>query len=323
MDIHAMLNVPTVTINGREYYSSAGPACPLPLDKDESERLDFLNIMIYYKQPAQLYRSRLSRVNGYARVLDVGAGTGWWANRVAERDEKAYRVVGIDVVSHWPPFRFPNLEFLQVNFLASDNWLVETDHFQLVHAAMLCGCIPDYPAFYRRLLRHVAPGGFCELIEIDWRPRCDDPNRPPHEAAAFREFWDNLDAASRQAGRPIAYREDTDALLEQAGFVNISHEPVRILLNSDNLAPVSPPSPTAAAAPSNEAIANDFRLAMGYRGSWSAMCMEPFTRYRGWTPADVDYLDERLVEAVNRFLCPFYFHLHFWTAQKPSSTQVC
>lgn len=48
---------------------------------------------------------------------------------------------------------------------------------------------------------------------------------------------------------------------------------------------------------------------MGYRGSWSAMCMEPFTRYRGWTPADVDYLDERLVEAVNRFLCPFYFHL--------------
>ncbi|KAI6892662.1 hypothetical protein KC318_g13086, partial [Hortaea werneckii] len=75
MDIHAMLNVPTVTIHGREYYSSTGPACPLPLDK--------------------LYRSRLSRVNGYARVLDVGAGTGWWANRVAERDEKAYRVVGI------------------------------------------------------------------------------------------------------------------------------------------------------------------------------------------------------------------------------------
>ncbi|KAI7055100.1 hypothetical protein KC327_g17887, partial [Hortaea werneckii] len=272
MDIHAMLNVPTVSINGREYYSSAGPAFPLPLDKDESERLDFLNIMIYYKQPAQLYRSRLSRVNGYARVLDVGAGTGWWANRVAERDEKAYRVVGIDVVSHWPPFRFNNLEFIQVNFLASDNWLVETDHFQLVHAALLCGCIPDYSAFYRRLQRHVAPGGFCELIEIDWRPRCDDSNRPPHEAAAFREFWDNLDAASRQAGRPIAYREDTDALLEQAGFVNIGHEQVRILLNSDHLAPVSPPSPTAAAAPSNQAIANDFRLAMGYRGSWSAMC---------------------------------------------------
>lgn len=28
-----MLNVPTVSINGREYYSSAGPAFPLPLDK--------------------------------------------------------------------------------------------------------------------------------------------------------------------------------------------------------------------------------------------------------------------------------------------------
>lgn len=155
MNISSMLNVPTVTINGREYYHSAGPVYPLPMDWAESQRLDFLNIAIYFREPAQLHRSRLTRPNGHARVLDVGTGTGWWANRLGELNEQAYRVIGIDTVVHWPrnQGREPNVTFLQVDFVASDNWLVEPASFQLVHAAMLCGCIPDYPVFYSRLYK--------------------------------------------------------------------------------------------------------------------------------------------------------------------------
>ncbi|KAK5121062.1 hypothetical protein LTR85_005546 [Meristemomyces frigidus] len=267
--------------------------------------------MLYLKGPTglKLLHVTLQRIDGKVRCLDVGCGTGWWAQRLAGFNP-AYEVTGFDIVGHQPslgPGREPNADFIAPVDFMSDNWGVGT--FPVVHAGLMCGSVPDWLKFYQNVFRHVTSGGQAEFVEIDWQPRCDVPNPSVQDRAAFREWWTNMLEATRQQGKPIEYRQDTGALLTQAGFTGIQHEESRIQT-------VAPWQDHAA-----RDVAEAFQVAMGDAASrpWSGFSMELFTRFRGYTPADVDYLDSRLVEAVNRSGSPFYFVKHVWTARKPAT----
>lgn len=109
--------------------------------------------MIYYK-PHNVWRLHLATLPRGAKCLDVGCGTGWWCNR-AGSENPTYDFTGIDIAEHQPTGeqQEPNVRWVApVNFHSGD-WLVQPGSFNLVHAALLCGCIPDYPDFYRNVFR--------------------------------------------------------------------------------------------------------------------------------------------------------------------------
>ncbi len=65
---------------------------------------------------------------------------------------------------------------------------------------------------------------------MDWKPRLPNNQELPNDLRSLREWWSHMEQASNRTGRPIAYREDTRQLLEEAGFTDIGHRPIRISL---------------------------------------------------------------------------------------------
>lgn len=119
-----------------------------------------------------------------------------------------------------------------------------------------------------------------------------------------------MEAASRQLGSPLEYRQDTGQLLQRSGFTEVRHNelPIRLVENGGPKDPAPASGEQADAWQRRHGLAGDFRAAMGDQPNddqqrsqpWAGMSMELLTRFRGYTQRDVEYLDERLVEAVNR-----------------------
>ena len=62
---------------------------------------------------------------------------------------------------------------------------------------------------------------------MDWKPQFPSDQQPPEALRPVTDWWDFMTNASNDAGRPIAYREDTRALLREAGFTDIVHRPIQ------------------------------------------------------------------------------------------------
>jgi hypothetical protein len=81
------------------------------------------------------------------------------------------------------------------------------------------------------LRRHLKPGvGHIEQVEIDLRPRCDDDTLS--ESSPLVSWYKYLSDATGTADRPIAYRDDTKALLQRAGFIDIREQTIRAPINA-------------------------------------------------------------------------------------------
>jgi SAM-dependent methyltransferase len=84
------------------------------------------------------------------RVLDVGTGTGIWAIDFADQHPSA-QVIGTDLSPVQPTEVPPNLHF-EVDDCTLE-WLYTKESFDFIHARVLCGCIADWPAFYKEVLK--------------------------------------------------------------------------------------------------------------------------------------------------------------------------
>lgn len=122
------------------------------------------------------------------------------------------------------------------------------------------------------------------------------------------QWWEWMKVASSAAGRPVAYRDDTEALLEQAGFVEINRKKVKIPLYTHGTKD-----------PQAFALAHNYQMAMGYIGSesFTGFSMALFTRYLNWPPAQVQNLCDQVVQIVGLRGLPLHIDLHVWTARKP------
>ena len=135
--------------------------------------------------------------------------------------------------------------------------------------------------------------------------------------------------ASRRASKPLAYREDTEALLERSGFVDVSHKAIRVPLYWQDLKD-----------PHEWSLAHNYQTAMGYVGSksFTGFSMALFTRYMNLSPHEIEDFCSRVLAVVNKrglplyinlYGCIFYFvslrllansdHRHVWTARRPMS----
>lgn len=65
-------------------------------------------------------------------------------------------------------------------------------------------------------IRYLKPGGFIELVEIDWRMNSDDPAPRP---CAFHDWYTAVSHAASAAGKPlVGITENLEPWLHQAGF---------------------------------------------------------------------------------------------------------
>jgi hypothetical protein len=119
------------------------------------------------------------------------------------------------------------------------------------------------------LRRHLKPGvGHIEQIEIDLRPRCDDGTLS--DQSPLVSWYKYLSEATTTADRPIAYRDDTKALLQRAGFIDIREQTIR--------APINPWSTD----PHQREIGKWYNLGLSL--GLEALSLAAFTRVNSWNP---------------------------------------
>jgi hypothetical protein len=109
-----------------------------------------------------------------------------------------------------------NLEFLDNN------------KFELIHQRELLGCVPDWPAFYRKCFNALTPGGWIDISEPDTNgyysaanddKLMDEVAGKDHPLGTFsRQF----SAACKAAGMEGDIAPKLEGWLKDAGFVNVT-----------------------------------------------------------------------------------------------------
>ncbi|CZT17507.1 uncharacterized protein RCC_03341 [Ramularia collo-cygni] len=294
---------------GRTYYKFKNDMYLFPADDVEFERLDVMHSLIYRVALNNQLHVAMMRTTP-RRILDIGFGTGFWMLDMESRYPSA-EVIGLDMEA--PPQGVKSTQRLNfrspVDFTAPQ-WPVEESSVDFVHMAQLVGCVPNWLDQYGKAYRCLRPGsGQIEHVEIDWTPRSYQPNFPAN-ATDLWNWWGWMLQASDRAGKSLAYREDTEELLEQAGFVDVSHKRVRVPLCGTDRRDLQ-----------EKQLAHGYQMTMGYTGSQSftGMSMALFTRYLGMSPHHVEQLCARVLAVVQQESLPLYINLHVWTARRPMS----
>ncbi|KAK7985225.1 hypothetical protein PG996_005534 [Apiospora saccharicola] len=132
----------------------------------EQDRLDFLHALWLLLMKGALSWAPISRAP--ARVLDLGTGTGIWANQFAEKHPET-EVIGIDLSLIQPPADRtpPNCKFFRKD--AEEPWnfdsVSDVRKFDLIHLRNMSFHLADPKAVMGKVFQNLAPGGWIEFQE--------------------------------------------------------------------------------------------------------------------------------------------------------------
>ncbi|KAI8278686.1 Secondary metabolism regulator LAE1 [Colletotrichum sp. SAR11_240] len=308
--------------NGRTYGGYRSGKYLLPVDDEEQDRLDIFHNMISIARKKALYS--IPDPPAGSRIIDLGAGTGFWAIEVADKLHWAQKapesIIGLDLSLIQPgryvfcgaqhslgvcsPFAIsipPTVKFVRAD--VEDPWQYPEQYFDFVHMQMMLGSVRDWQQLYNRSFRHLKPGGFIEQVEIEWVFRCDDNTLSPN--SPLRQWGVVLSQAMRRFGAPIDIF-DTKAALESMGFTNFNQQVINLPIN-----------PWVRPDEHEEELGRWFNL--GLTHGLQAMTMAPFTRYapEPWTANQVNQFVEVLKQELCRLSVHAYCRMYVWTAQKP------
>lgn len=289
----------------------------LPVDEKEKERLDMIHTMIRSARPreSRLHLAPFSGqsrnpVTGFeepARVLDLGFGTAIWLLDMSKKYGGA-DFQGVDLANMSPESLYVNINARHhVDF--EGPWSLGEDSFDLIHMQMGLGSVSNWPLLYEKVYKHLKPGGYFELVELDWTPQCADNTLPP---GRLQEWWHNwIKPLYTGIGRRIEYDHNTDNMLRAAKFHTVAHHVYKVPLNgwSNNL---------------QERVAGTWwENAMGYgeeRGhGFEALSLSVLTSAGRW-PIDAArrLCEEASAEASNPNIHA-YNDLHVWVARRPET----
>lgn len=285
----------------------------------ENNRVDILHCLIHeHGLSKKLHNADLGRRDHRLQILDVGCGTGIWPLEMAKESPDA-DVVGIDLITNQATREgLRNVRFQTPIDFTSPDWGLTERAFDFVRMSQLCGSVPSWSQLYYTVSKYLRPGdGYVEHIELDWRPRCLDPNGYPPQAKPLFDWYDSLHYASGLAERSIAYREDTEALLTGAGFTDINHKIIRIPLH--NLSTDAREHDlaqyylTAMCIPDDNGNPNQ---------SFEGLTMSLSTRQLRWAPHQVKSLCDAVRDVCKSNYQNLYHNVHVWTARKPGQFRL-
>ncbi|KAK0383802.1 hypothetical protein NLU13_9713 [Sarocladium strictum] len=200
--------------HGRRYHAYQDGSYWGPNDQRQLDAEDFVHSMFLTILDGRLYLAPI-RKDPHA-VLDVGAGTGIWTIEFAEQHPSA-EVTGIDL----SPIQ-PSIVPINVRFEVDDanlDWTYPFSHFDFVHTRMLTGCVPSWPDYYRKVRRHLKPGGWAEQVELSVRTLSDDGTIT--EDMPFTTWEKVFTVAGEATGKTFFACELAAGAMREAGLVNV------------------------------------------------------------------------------------------------------
>jgi hypothetical protein len=148
-------------------------------------------------------------------------------------------VVGVDLSPIQPSWVPPNLKFLVDDI--EDEWM-HGDDFDFVHMRCISPWLKDEVKVLRQAYeytsqnspltiilterRHMKPGAWIEIQELDARANCDDFSLP--EDAPLAKFFDTATEAVAHFGMRFRAGENLREPLEKAGFVNVTCKVLKV-----------------------------------------------------------------------------------------------
>ncbi|KAK2018773.1 methyltransferase domain-containing protein [Colletotrichum eremochloae] len=199
--------------NGRTYHSYSDGKYLMPNDEREQERLDLTHHLWTLTWDNNLCMS--PKKHGARRVLDVGTGTGIWAQDYADEHPEAM-VIGVDLSPIQPGFASPNCSYEIDDITHPWNW---KEPFDLIFIRNLSGCLSDWPDVIAQAYKNLEPGGYIELHDTTFPMKCQDDTMT-EDFLPLK--WTKYVA---EATNKIGYALDAPAsfknMLEDAGFVDV------------------------------------------------------------------------------------------------------
>ncbi|KAK3492600.1 S-adenosyl-L-methionine-dependent methyltransferase [Neurospora hispaniola] len=154
------------------------------------------------------------------QVLDLGTGTGIWPMQLAESYPDAV-ITGVDLSPIQPSFVPENVRFYVDDF--EDEWVDPVNKYDYIHLRFALHTLKDRKSLMQRVMRHLKPGGYFEIQEIDVsNPRCDDHTLIPDTPYAVRDALKLLGAGLQAMGADISAIQKTSQELREAGFENVT-----------------------------------------------------------------------------------------------------
>lgn len=201
-------------LSGRRYMTNIPYI--LPKDLGEINRLDFQHYMLRH----HLRSNFLAPISHPRDILDVGSGTGRWAEEVAQQFPSA-NVLSMDIEppQHHSSYKAENCVFVQGNVL---NDLPFPDKsFDFVHQRLLVLAVPSvhWPNITKELFRVTRPEGWIELVEASFIRG---------SGLHLKTLQDWVAQFSLMRGIDVLMSYHIDTLLQNIGLTNIQFREITI-----------------------------------------------------------------------------------------------
>jgi len=207
--------------NGRRYHAFQRGRYTMPNDESEQERLDMGHNYWHLILRGDLTRCALPK-DKPIKILDVGTGTGIWAQDMADAYPNA-EIIGADLSPIQATWIAPNCKF-EVDDLEQD-WAFR-EPFDHIHCRNMVGAFRDWPRFIKQAWDNLNPGGFLELHETDIARVFSDDNTVTDEHY-FRRLLTLMTKAGKQIGIEMDIAPELKGLCEQQGF-EVTQQMIRV-----------------------------------------------------------------------------------------------
>ncbi|KAE9572295.1 hypothetical protein CGMCC3_g11691 [Colletotrichum fructicola] len=163
--------------NGRTYHKYKDGRYHAPNDERENERLDLQHHLCLLTLDNRLGLAPANDPDSkVTRVLDVGTGTGIWAEDFGEEHPNA-EVIGFDLSPTMSDFVPPNVKF-EVDDLDEEwNW---SQPFDYIHSRFMNASIGNWKTFATKVFNHLTPDLGNRSIHAYW-PMYNIYGRKPSE----------------------------------------------------------------------------------------------------------------------------------------------
>ncbi|KAK0378028.1 methyltransferase domain-containing protein [Colletotrichum limetticola] len=168
-----------------------------------------------------------------AEVLDLGTGPGHWPIELAVKltcdpvvadMHPNSTFLGIDLSPIQPSEVPPNCHFMVDDIEHENGWDLDEEYFDFIHLRHTLHSIRDRNDLMQRAYRHLKPGGWFEIQELEFFPLCDDQSCPDGDGYGFRVFTQYLDAGLRVLGSEMHGIRAAADEMRAAGFENVEED---------------------------------------------------------------------------------------------------
>ncbi|KAH8655304.1 S-adenosyl-L-methionine-dependent methyltransferase [Xylariales sp. PMI_506] len=205
----------------------------LPNDAAEQDRLDLQHEL--YRILLGGWLSLVPFTTAPKFVLDVGTGTGIWAQEFAEQNPSSL-VVGTDLSAIQPHPRVPNCVFMKSD-VEEDEWIFpepNPDHskcatssglhehfisFDYIHLRLMFSCFNDPRVVIARAFENLQPGGWIEFQEGSFTLIQANPD---YKGDALQRWAAGCIKGAAAVGRNVDNQQFYRSWLIEAGFVDVS-----------------------------------------------------------------------------------------------------